>query len=66
MNKKKIVEILIQKGEELFNQPYKKIKFTKHSEADDLLNNLKDYPHAFVFGCIMDRQMKAEKAWLIP
>jgi len=66
MNKKKIVEILIEKGKKLFDQPYKKIKFTKHSKADDLLNNLKDYPHAFVFGCLMDRQMKAENAWLIP
>jgi len=66
MNKKKTVEILIQKGKELFNRPYKKIKFTKNPEADELLNNLKDYPHAFVLACIMDRQMKAENAWLIP
>lgn len=66
MNKDKIVEILIQKGQDLFSQPYKKIEFTKNPEADDLLNNLKAYPHAFVLACIMDRQMKAEKAWLIP
>jgi len=67
MSKKgRIVEILLQKGKELLNQPYKKIEFTKNPEADDLLNNLKEYPHAFVLGCIMDRQMKAENAWLIP
>lgn len=66
MNKEKIVKILIKKGKGLFNQPYKKIEFTKHSEADDLLNNLREYPHAFVLACVMDRQMKAEKAWLIP
>ncbi|MCD6283990.1 iron-sulfur cluster loop [bacterium] len=66
MNKEKIVEILINKGKELFNQPYKKIEFTEKPEADELLNNLKDYPHAFVLACIMDRQIKAEKAWLIP
>ena len=69
MNKKdkeKIVEILINKGKELFNQPYKKIEFTKNPEADELLNNLKEYPHAFVLACVMDRQMKAEKAWMIP
>lgn len=66
MNKKKIVKILLRKGREFFNQPHKKIAFTENSEADALLNNLKDYPHAFVLGCLMDRQMKAENAWLIP
>ena len=65
-NKEIIVKILIEKGKELFNQSYKKIKFTKNLEADELLNDLKNYPHAFVLGCLMDRQMKAENAWLIP
>jgi len=31
--KEKIVKILIEKGKELFNQPYKKIKFTKKSRS---------------------------------
>lgn len=35
-------------------------------EADALLNNIKDYPHLFTLACIMDKQMKAEKAWMIP
>lgn len=61
-----IIRILIQKGNELFKKPYEKIKFTKSSEANDLLNDLQDFPHAFVLACVMDRQMKAEKAWLIP
>jgi hypothetical protein len=30
------------------------------------LNDIDGYPHAFVLACIMDRQMKAQKAWLIP
>jgi len=65
-NKDKIVKILIQKGQDLFKRPYKRIEFTKNPEADKFLNNLKEYPHAFVLACIMDRQMKAERAWLIP
>lgn len=65
-NKEKIIRVLIRKGRELFNQPYKPIKFTEVSEANELLNNLKEYPHAFVLGCMMDRQIKAKKAWLIP
>lgn len=66
MNQRKIVEILIKEGKGLFNKPYEKIEFTKNPKADELLNNLKDYPHAFVLACVMDRQIKAERAWLIP
>jgi endonuclease III len=65
-SKEKIVNILIKKGNELFKQPYKYIEFTKNKESDKLLNNLKDFPHAFVLACVMDRQIKAEKAWSIP
>jgi endonuclease III len=64
--KEKIVNILIQKGNKLFRRPYKYIEFTKNKEADKLLNNLKDFPHAFVLACLMDRQIKAERAWIIP
>ncbi len=35
-------------------------------EAGKLVENLKEYPHAFVIGCILDRQVKAEVAWLGP
>jgi len=63
---KNIVDILIQKGEDLLNKPRQRTLFTSEKAADDLLNNLKDYPHAYVLACIMDRQIKAEKAWSIP
>jgi endonuclease III len=42
------------------------IQFTRVREADALLNDLDEHPHAFVLACVMDRQVKAEKAWLIP
>jgi endonuclease-3 len=32
----------------------------------DLVNDLAHHPHAFVFGCIADRQYPAPKAWAIP
>jgi len=64
--KGEIIKILSERGKKLLNQPYKKIEFTKNPEADDLLNDIKTLPHAWVLACIMDRQMKAEKAWLIP
>jgi len=65
-SREKIVNILIEKGNELLKQPYENIEFTKNKESDKLLNNLKDFSHAFVLACVMDRQIKAEKAWLIP
>lgn len=66
MNQDKIVEILIERGNKLFKEPYKKIEFTGNSNADSLLNNLNQFSHAFVLACVMDRQIKAERAWLIP
>jgi len=65
-NKEKITQILIEKGKKLMKAPPKFVEFTKEKEADILLNNLKEYPHAFVLACVMDRQIKAERAWLIP
>ena len=35
------------------------MEFTKNPEADNLLNNLKEFPHAFVLACVMDRQWGA-------
>ena len=66
MDQDKILSILINRGNELFRQPYQKSKFTQNPEADDLLNDLSQFPHAFVLASIMDKQIKAERAWLIP
>lgn len=44
----------------------RKIEFTGNPKVDNLLNDIKNFPHAFVLACIMDRQIKAERAWLIP
>lgn len=61
----KAVQILIDRGSQSLTMPRKKIEFTGNPDADDLLNNLVEYPHAFVLACIMDRQIKSERAWLI-
>ena len=65
-HKEKIIEILIEKGSTLLNKPFVELKFTKNAAADKLLNNITDFPHAFVLASVMDRQIKAERAWLIP
>lgn len=61
-----IIDILTNRAQELLDQPYRMIIFTKNPEADQLINDLSNHPHAFVLACIMDRQISAERAWLIP
>lgn len=66
INETAIKNRLVEHGKKLFNAPKKLHQFTKIEEADLLLNDLNGNPHAFVLACIMDRQIKAERAWLIP
>ncbi|MBM4143129.1 MAG: hypothetical protein FJ225_06020 [Lentisphaerae bacterium] len=66
MNEKAIRDRLVEHGQTLFRAPKQVIQFTRDPQADALLNDLTSHPHAFVLACVMDRQVKAEKAWLIP
>lgn len=66
MTEKAIRDRLVEHGETLFNAPKQLVQFTMATGADTLLNDLDKYPHAFVLACVMDRQIKAERAWLIP
>lgn len=66
MKKEAIHDRLIERGSALFHAPKKMIEFTREPAADTLLNDLPNHPHAFVLACVMDRQVKAERAWLIP
>lgn len=42
------------------------VHFTGNNKMDLYLNDLENYPHAYVLACLMDRQIKAERAWRIP
>ena len=66
MNELAVAKVLRDKGFELFQQPRKMCPFTGNLTADKLLNDLVGTPHAYVIACIMDRGIKAERAWLIP
>ena len=66
MTAKQIAQILVDKSQTLFDSPRGLIPFTRNVQADKLLNDLESTPHAFVLACVMDRQIKAELAWLIP
>ncbi len=62
----RLCDQLIAEGCERLSRPPSFIEFARVREADKLLNDLDEYPHAFVIACVMDRQMPAEKAWRIP
>lgn len=61
-----IISQLIEKGEALLNRPIEPTIFTREAVIDEMLNDLANYPHHFVLACVMDRQIKAERAWRIP
>ncbi len=39
---------------------------TLDNDADNYYNDIENYPHIYVLACLMDKQIKAEKAWHIP
>jgi len=65
-NDREIADRLIKKSEELWAMPFEPVKFTKDPNANTFLNAIDKYPHGFVLGCLMDRQITAEVAWLMP
>jgi endonuclease III len=42
------------------------IHFVDDDNANKLLCDIENNPHVFVLACLMDRQIKSEKAWMIP
>lgn len=58
--------MLVERGKALFEARPLPVDFTGNKQADRLLNDLRSYPHAFVVACLMDRQIRAERAWWIP
>ncbi|MCO5051683.1 MAG: iron-sulfur cluster loop [Verrucomicrobiae bacterium] len=66
MNDQAIRDRLVNHGRQILNSEQRTEKFTDIPAADALICDLDSRPHAFVLACVMDRQIKAEKAWLIP
>ena len=52
--------------DEKIKQKKKLVRLAKEKEPDELLNDIENTPHAYVLACLMDRQITAERAWVIP
>ncbi|MGE5580218.1 MAG: hypothetical protein ACM3WU_09270 [Bacillota bacterium] len=61
----RLTEALVMDGHERMAHPPKPVAFTRVPQADELENDLERYPHAFVIACVIDRLIRAEKAWCI-
>lgn len=60
-------KLIVKIAKKRFKNPKSQIvHFVDNDDANAILNNLKIYPHAYVLACLMDRQIKAERAWIIP
>lgn len=66
MTDQEITNRLVKHGQEHMRSSQKIAAFTGVDTYDALLNDLEQFPHAFVIACVMDRQIKAELAWAIP
>lgn len=66
MDQAAIRDRLVKHGKTLLHAPIEPTLFTGIAAADALLNDVERHPHAFVLACTMDRQIRAEKAWVIP
>jgi endonuclease-3 len=65
MNESAIAERLLQFGKET-PDVQRLDESTGVPEADALVNNLGEFPHAFVLACLMDRKNDWKQAWRIP
>jgi len=61
-----ITQWLLARGKGLLVRKRERVRLTGDPGVDDFLNDIDGHPYAFVLGCIMDRRVKFERAWLIP
>ncbi len=62
-----IIEGLREQGHQLLSAARVQVPFkTGDEKAEELLNDLQRHPHIFLLACLMDRQIDARLAWIIP
>jgi endonuclease-3 len=61
------IQDLLRQADQIIEQCRNALDFeTGNPEAERMLRDLKNFPHHFVLACVMDRQIKASRAWIIP
>lgn len=63
---REISKRLIKRSQSIWEGPREPVNFSGDPDTDALISNIEAYPHLFVLGCVVDRQIKSERAWKIP
>ena len=67
LTKELVKKTLIEKAKQTLEQKKQLDNIGKNkNELQSTIFNIKEYPHLFVLGCLMDKQITAERAWAIP
>jgi len=62
-----VARALVSIGQARFSEDHKSFaQLVEDDTSNSFLNDLVHYPHAYVLACGMDRQIKSERAWMIP
>ena len=64
MSETEIVERLVKYGTKAHKND--NISLGGKEDCYNLVNNLVEYPHAFIIGCVVDRRITANSAWAFP
>ena len=66
VNARRIGRVLVARGRKVLEASRRVPTFTPNESANAMVADLRGHPHAFVIASLMDRQIKAERAWEIP
>ncbi len=67
LNNEKLVSRLIEDAKKKLVAPRVALDFeTGIPEAEEILNDIERHSHIFVLACVMDKQIRAGRAWAIP
>ena len=62
----RLITRLVDEGNAALAQPRQPAEFAYDPDADAILNDIEQYPQAFVLACLCNRQGMARRAWMVP
>jgi len=66
MNSEAIRKKLVRRGRDKYKAPRYFVEFTGDFVSDELLNDLKSFPHALVIGCLVNSDVRGGLDWSVP